>query len=124
MRMWKMQSATGNSPNANSFLGWISDQGEECGDYPVSEAGGNLTEVFREVELTDNSGTVPVQFMYSNAAHGPEGPIAQANPPVNSLQRSVLPSLFGLRSEGVRSWTAPELSCARHSSLINIFSCR
>jgi hypothetical protein len=31
----------GNSPNPNSFLGWISDQGEECGDYPVSEAGGN-----------------------------------------------------------------------------------
>ena len=79
----------GNSPNANSFLGWISDQGEECGDYPVSEAGGNLTEVFQEVELTDKSGTVPVQFMYSDAAHGPEGPIAQANPPVNSLQRSV-----------------------------------
>jgi hypothetical protein len=64
----------GNSPNANSFLGWISDQGEECGDYPVSEAGGHLTEVFQEVELTDNSGTVPVQFTYSNAAHGPEGP--------------------------------------------------
>jgi hypothetical protein len=67
MRMWKMQSA---------------------GDYPVSEAGGHFTEVFQEVELTDNSGTVPVQFMYSSAAHGPEGPIAQANPPVNSLQRS------------------------------------
>jgi hypothetical protein len=79
----------GNNPNANSFLGWISDQGEECGDYPVSEAGGNLSEVFQEVELTDKSGTVPVQFMYSDAAHGPEGPIAQANPPVNSLQRSV-----------------------------------
>ena len=79
----------GNNPNANSFLGWVSDQGEECGDYPVSEAGGHLTEVFQEVELTDNSGTVPVQFMYSDAAHGPEGPIAQANPPVNSLQRSV-----------------------------------
>jgi hypothetical protein len=77
----------GNSPNANSFLGWVSDQGEECGDFPVSEAGGNLAEVFQEVELTDNSGTVPVQFMYSDAAHGPEGPIAQANPPVNSLRR-------------------------------------
>ncbi len=77
----------GNNPNANSFLGWVSDQGEECGDYPVSEAGGNLTEVFQEVELTDNSGTVPVQFMYSDAAHGPEGPIARPNPPVNSAQR-------------------------------------
>jgi hypothetical protein len=46
-----------------------------------------LTEVFQEVELTDNSGTVPIQFMYSDAVHGPEGPIAQAHPPVNSLQQ-------------------------------------
>jgi hypothetical protein len=74
----------GNAPNANSFLGWISDQGEEIGDYPVSEAGGNLTEVFQEVELTDNSGTVPVQFMYSDAVHGPEGPIANPNPLVKT----------------------------------------
>jgi hypothetical protein len=78
----------GNSPNADSFLGWISDQGEEVGDFPVSEAGGNLTGVFQEVELTDNSGTVPVQFMYSDAVHGPEGPIAEVHAPVNSLQRS------------------------------------
>ena len=78
----------GNSPNANSFLGWISDQGEECGDFPVSEAGGNLPEVFQEVELTDKSGTVPVQFMYSDAVHGPEGPIGQPNAPVNLLRRS------------------------------------
>ena len=78
----------GNSPNANSFLGWISNQGEEVGDFPVSEAGGNLTEVFQEVELTDNSGTVPVQFMYSDAVHGPEGPIANPNAPAKSLKRS------------------------------------
>jgi hypothetical protein len=71
----------GNDPNANSFLGWVSDQGEEIGDFPVSEAGGDLTVVFQEVELTDNSGTVPVQFMYSDAVHGPEGPIAQAHAP-------------------------------------------
>ena len=78
----------GNDPKANSFLGWVSDQGEECGDYPVSEAGGDLTQVFQEVELTDNSGTVPVQFMYSDAVHGPEGPIAKANPPAKALKRS------------------------------------
>ena len=77
----------GNDPNANSFLGWVSDQGEEIGDFPVSEAGGDLTEVFQEVELTDNSGTVPVQFMYSDAVHGPEGPIAQAHTPVVNNQR-------------------------------------
>src|SRR6202140_2216739 len=74
----------GNAPNADSFLGWISDQGEEIGDYPVSEAGGSLTEVFQEVELADNTGKVPVQFMYSDAVHGPEGPIANPNPPVKT----------------------------------------
>jgi hypothetical protein len=78
----------GNDPKATSFLGWVSDQGEEVGDYPVSEAGGNLTAVFQEVELTDTSGTVPVQFMYSDAVHGPEGPIAKPNAPAKSLKRS------------------------------------
>jgi hypothetical protein len=78
----------GNAPNAQSFLGWVSDQGEECGDFPVSEAGGDLTKVFQEVELTDNSGKVPVQFMYSDAVHGPEGPIANPNPPIQALKRS------------------------------------
>ena len=67
----------GNDPNAESFLGWTSDQGEECGDFPVFEAGSDLTEVFQEVQLTDKSGNVPVQFQYSNAVHGPEGPIPQ-----------------------------------------------
>lgn len=67
----------GNDPNAENFLGWTSDQGEECGDFPVFEANNDLTEVFQEVPLTDNSGTVPVQFQYSNAVHGPEGPIPQ-----------------------------------------------
>jgi hypothetical protein len=78
----------GNDPNANSFLGWVSDQGEECGDFPVSEAGGDLTTVFQEVGLTDKSGKVPIQFMYSDAVHGPEGPVANPNPPVQSLKRS------------------------------------
>lgn len=64
----------GNSPTADSFLGWMSAQGEECGDFPVFEAN-PLSEVFQEVPLTDGSGTVPVQFMYSNAVHGPQGPV-------------------------------------------------
>ncbi len=64
----------GNDPSATNFLGWTSNQGEEIGDFPVFEAS-PLTEVFQEVTLTDQSGTVPVQFMYSNAVHGPEGPI-------------------------------------------------
>ena len=60
--------------NGTTFLGWVSSSGEECGDFPVFEAN-PLTQVFQEVRLTDGSGTVPVQFMYSNAVHGPEGPI-------------------------------------------------
>lgn len=65
----------GNDPNAMKFLGWISPQGEECGDYPVFEVGSNLSEVFQEVPLTAGGGTAPVQFQYSNAVHGPEGPV-------------------------------------------------
>jgi hypothetical protein len=63
----------GTDPNAINFLGWTSNQGEECGDFPVSEAQ-PLTQVFQEVPLTDGSGTVPIQFQYSNADHGPGQP--------------------------------------------------
>ena len=65
----------GNDPSADSYLGWTSDRGEECGDYPVDEAT-QLGLVFQEVPLADGSGTVPVQLQYSNAVHGPEGPIS------------------------------------------------
>ena len=70
----------GNDPSATKFLGWVSRQGEECGDFPVFEAK-PLTLVFQEVAKTDGSGTVPVQFQYSVAVHGPEGPIANPDPP-------------------------------------------
>ena len=63
----------GNDPNAINFLGWTSPQGEECGDFPVFEAN-PLTEVFQEVELTGSTDTVPVQFQYSDADHGPGTP--------------------------------------------------
>lgn len=66
--------------NQDSFLGWTSDQGEECGDFPIDESDHDLALVFQEVPLADGSGTVPVQFQYSNAVHGPEGPIAQPHP--------------------------------------------
>jgi hypothetical protein len=65
----------GSDAGAMRFLGWVSRQGEECGDYPVFEAGRRLSLVMQEVALSDGSGTVPVQFQYSNAVHGPEGPI-------------------------------------------------
>jgi hypothetical protein len=65
---------TGGSP---TLLGWTSRQGEECGDFPVFEAN-PLSLVFREVPVA--GGTVPVQFMYSNYVHGPEGPVLQPDP--------------------------------------------
>lgn len=60
----------------DGVIGWNSDDGEECGDFPVFEAGdlGSLSLVFQEVSLT-SGGSAPVQFQYSDAVHGPEGPI-------------------------------------------------
>jgi hypothetical protein len=64
-----------NRTGSVSLVGWTSRQGEECGDFPVFEAN-PLSKVFQEVPLTAGGGTVPVQFQYSNAVHGPEGPIS------------------------------------------------
>jgi hypothetical protein len=63
----------------DTLLGWTSTQGEECGDFPVFEAN-PLTLVFREVAVAAG-GTVPIQFMYSNSVHGPEGPVSAPEPP-------------------------------------------
>ena len=67
----------GNDPSATKFLGWTSSEGEECGDFPVFEAN-PLTKVFQEVKLTTGKATVPVQFQYSDADHGPGLPRATA----------------------------------------------
>jgi hypothetical protein len=64
----------GDTIAGGKFLGWMSDQGEEIGDFPIAEAN-PLSKVFKEVLLTNGGTRVPVQFQYSNAAHGPEGPI-------------------------------------------------
>jgi hypothetical protein len=61
-----------------SFLGWISSQGEECGDFPLEEAD-PLSLVFQEVPLA-GGGSAPVQFLYSNRVHGPESPVTAASP--------------------------------------------
>jgi len=61
--------------NNNDFLGWSSRQGQECGDQPIFVAE-SLNLVFKEVRLTTGTKRVPVQFLYSNAVHGAEGPIA------------------------------------------------
>ncbi len=64
----------GDDPAGEGFLGWVSQQGEEIGDFPIATAN-PLTRVFKEVQLTVGLGRIPVQFQYSNAVHGPEGPI-------------------------------------------------
>lgn len=78
-------------PDVNGTPGWVSNpiadfngQSVEVGDAPVFEAGKNLGLVFKEVPLANGSGTVPVQLLYSNAVHGPEGPVAQADPPAST----------------------------------------
>jgi hypothetical protein len=64
----------GSEPGADRLLGWYSPRGGEIGDIPMAEAGGNLGRVMQEVPLSDGSGTVPIQLMWSNAVGGPEGP--------------------------------------------------
>src|SRR5205823_13929334 len=65
--------AAGNDPKSEGYLGWTSPQGCEIGDEPVFEVGGDLSLVFKEVSLADGSGTVPIQLLWSNRVHGPEG---------------------------------------------------
>jgi hypothetical protein len=79
--MYHELNETRTDADVNGTLGWISNpitdfggQQVEIGDAPVFEAGSNLSLVFQEVPLTGGSGTVPVQLLYSNAVHGPEGP--------------------------------------------------
>ncbi|WP_295994063.1 hypothetical protein, partial [Rugamonas sp.] len=60
----------------NDFLGWNSRSGREVGDQPIFSAGLDLRKVFKEID--DLPGPpIPVQFLYSNAVHGAEGPIGQ-----------------------------------------------
>jgi hypothetical protein len=63
--------STGN----DALLGWTSSQGYEVGDEPIFEASSDLSKVFKEVQLADGTGTAPVQLMWSNTVHGPEGPV-------------------------------------------------
>lgn len=85
-------AVAGRGPDPSRWLGWTSDSGNEIGDYPIAEAR-DLSAVFKEVPLADGSGSVPVQLQYSNAVHGPEGPIPYPHgmepppgtrPPVNN----------------------------------------
>ena len=58
-------------------VAWVNNErpSAEIGDIPMSLAGRNLSKVMKEVPLSDGSGTVPIQLMWSNAVSAPEGPI-------------------------------------------------
>jgi hypothetical protein len=77
-----------NNTGNEALIGWTSPQGEEIGDFPVFEDP-SLSLVFAEVTLTGSTQKVPIQLMYSNAVHGPEGPVPQPHKAAkNSLQVS------------------------------------
>ena len=66
--------------NSNDFLGWNSRSGSEIGDQPIFAASSDLRLVFQEISAPRSRIKIPVQFLYSNAVHGAEGPIAKPRP--------------------------------------------
>lgn len=66
-----------NAKGDDDLLGWVSRSGQEVGDQPIFAAGqaGDFRLVFKEVQDRPRKVRLPVQFMYSNVAHGAEGPI-------------------------------------------------
>jgi hypothetical protein len=63
------------------FIGFNSNFGQEIGDQPISANA--LDRVFKEVLTLPGPRPTPVQFLYSNAVHGAEGP---AEKPPQELQ--------------------------------------
>lgn len=59
---------TGN----RNFIGFNSRFGQEIGDQPI--AANSLDKVFKEVMTMPGPTATPMQFMFSNAVHGAEGP--------------------------------------------------
>jgi hypothetical protein len=59
---------TGN----HSLIGFNSRFGQEIGDQPI--AANSLDKVFKEVMTLPGPTATPMQFMFSNAVHGAEGP--------------------------------------------------
>jgi hypothetical protein len=58
--------------NDRRFIGYNSNRGQEIGDQPLSA--NSLDRVFKEVLTMPGPKATPVQFMFSNAVHGAEGP--------------------------------------------------
>lgn len=75
--------------NDDDFLGWTSRRGHEIGDQPIFVAQ-TLDLVFKEISAAGSRRRIPVQFLYSNAVHGAEGPIAKphAKPTPASKKKS------------------------------------
>lgn len=55
------------------FLGWMADDGNEIGDFPLLHAD-PVTEVIKEIKLTGKKFSLPFQMLYSNTIHGAENP--------------------------------------------------
>jgi hypothetical protein len=72
----------------DGLLGWMGEQGE-IGDQPIAAAGtaGSLSLVFQEILSSAGGGRVPVQYLFSNAVHGAEGPIDRPDPPAAKKPR-------------------------------------
>jgi hypothetical protein len=66
-------------------VAWVNNESpsEEIGDIPLTLVGGDLSKVMKEVPLANGQDTMPIQLMWSNAVHGPEGPIATPHPPTS-----------------------------------------
>lgn len=58
--------------NDSRFIGFNSRFGHEIGDQPI--AANSLDKVFKEVLTLPGPKPTPMQFMFSNAVHGAEGP--------------------------------------------------
>jgi hypothetical protein len=68
---------------SNDFLGWTSRKGREVGDQPIFVAS-DLHQVFKEISGHDGGPKLSVQFLFSNAVHGAEGPITHAHSPAST----------------------------------------
>ena len=65
------------SGSGDGIVGWVSAGGEEVGDQPVFDVvfnGNDLHSVFTMVPLSNGTGTVPIQLLWSNALYGPANP--------------------------------------------------
>jgi hypothetical protein len=89
-----------NNTNNESLIGWTSAQGEECGDFPIFEDP-SLSHVFKQIMLAGSTEIVPVQFQYSNAVHGPEGPISKPNSTADNTLRRIQPIARHLAAQPV-----------------------